>query len=189
MIVVGGSLGGMKALRTILQGLPGDFSRPIVVVLHRHREADDSLVQLLQTHTNLPITEALDKEPICVGHVYLSPPDYHLLVEPGGFSLSTDEPVQFARPSINVLFESAADNFGAEVIAVVLTGANSDGAEGAARIQAGGGTIIIQDPATSESPVMPQAAVDATRTSHICSPEDIAVLLLQLTGSVQSSTP
>jgi two-component system chemotaxis response regulator CheB len=179
----------MKALRTILQALPASFSQPIVTVLHRHRDADDALVHLLQTHAALSVSEALDKEPFCAGHVYVAPPDYHLLVETGGFSLSTDEPVQFARPSIDVLFESAADNFGAEVIAVILTGANHDGAAGAARIQERGGTIIIQDPSTAESPIMPLAAIETTRLPHVRPPEEIAPLLLQLTGSRQPSPP
>ena len=182
MIVVGASLGGMKALRLILQALPADFPETIAVVLHRHRESDDLLVNLLQHGSRLPVTEVVDKEGICPGRVYLAPPDYHLLVEPAGFSLSTDDPVQFARPSIDVLFESAADTYGRGLIAVVLTGANNDGALGAARIQEKGGLVVVQDPATADGPAMPLAAIAATGTRRIFPPEQIAAFLVEQAG-------
>jgi two-component system chemotaxis response regulator CheB len=188
MIVIGASLGGMKALRRVVQGLPASFPLPIAVVLHRHRDSDDLLVHLLQQECALPISEALDKEPICAGHLYVAPADYHLLVDPLGFSLSTDDPVQYARPSIDVLFESAADAFGSAVTGVVLTGANHDGAVGAARIQARGGTILIQDPATAESPVMPEAALEATGIHQVHSLEEIGEILLHLTSSPEASS-
>ena len=179
MIVIGGSLGGMRAVRTILSALPPVFPDVIAVVLHRHREGNDSLVELLRKGSPLPISEAVDKEPICAGCVYLAPPDYHLLVERKNFSLSTDEPVQYARPSIDVLFESAADAFGPAVLGVVLTGANHDGARGAARIEERGGRVAVQDPATAESPAMPLAAQEVTRRPHVCTLEKMADLLLQ----------
>jgi two-component system chemotaxis response regulator CheB len=188
MIVIGASLGGMKALQKILRQLPAIFSRPIAVVLHRHRESDDLLVHLLQQASALPVTEAVDKEPILGGRVYIAPADYHLLVDELHFSLSTDDPVQFARPSIDVLFESAADAFGAKAIGIVLTGANQDGASGAARIRAKGGLVIVQDPATAENATMPQSALDATGTPHVASPEKIGELLSRLTPS-SASTP
>ena len=109
MIVMGASLGGLKAVQTLLSGLPPSFPLPIVLALHRHKEGDDLLRHSLQRHTALRVIEVMDKEPIQPAHVYLGPPDYHLLVEQDCFSLSADEPVQFARPSIDVLFESAAD--------------------------------------------------------------------------------
>jgi two-component system chemotaxis response regulator CheB len=180
MIVIGASLGGMKVLRTILRALPSDFPRPIAVVLHRHREADDLLVSLLQQDSRMPVAEAVDKEPLAAGRVVIAPPDYHLLVEPASFSLSTDDPVQYARPSIDVLFESAADAFGPKAIGVVLTGANHDGARGAARIQEKGGMVVVQDPGTAESPVMPLAAIESTGTGHIYVPEQIGPFLLKL---------
>jgi two-component system chemotaxis response regulator CheB len=189
MIVIGASLGGMKALRTILRSLPPAFPDAIAVVLHRHRDADESLVHFLSQESSLPVSEAVDKEPICSGRVYLAPPDYHLLVEPAYFSLSTDDPVQYARPSIDVLFESAADIFGPAAIAVVLTGANQDGAQGAMRIQAQGGLVVVQDPATAESPIMPRAAWEATGTGYVCPLEKMGALLLKLAGSAVSPLP
>jgi two-component system chemotaxis response regulator CheB len=179
MIVIGASLGGMKAVRTILRSLPATFSETIVVALHRHREGDDILAHLIQKDSPLPVSEVVDKEPIERGRVYLAPADYHLLVERGNFTLSTDDPVQFARPSIDVLFESAADAFGAAVIGVVLTGANQDGARGAARIQERGGLVIVQDPKTAESGVMPKAALEATRTPHVYPLDQMGAFLLK----------
>jgi two-component system chemotaxis response regulator CheB len=135
MIVIGGSLGSMAALHTILRDLPKSFSRPIAVVLHRHKDSDDALMTILQRDIALTVREVVDKEPIQLCCVHIAPSDYHLLVETMCFSLSTDEPVQFARPSIDVLFESAADVYGSEAIAIILTGANRDGAAGAREIR------------------------------------------------------
>jgi two-component system chemotaxis response regulator CheB len=183
MIVIGASLGGMKAMRVILPLLPRTFPGTLAAVLHRHREADDSLIHLLRQESSLPVNEVVDKEPISPGRVYLAPPDYHLLVEPTNFSLSTDDPVQYARPSIDVLFESAADIFGSDVIALVLTGANQDGARGAARIQERGGLVLVQDPETAESPVMPKSALEATGIRQVYSLEKMVALLVELHSS------
>lgn len=183
MIVIGGSLGGMKALQTILRKLPGSFSQPIAVVLHRHKESDDSLIAILQNGISFEVKEVTDKDPIRAGHVYLSPSDYHLLVEPMYFSLSTDEPVQFARPSIDVLFESAADVLGEKLIGVILTGANHDGARGAAAIRRKGGIVIVQDPLTAECPVMPSAALQTVPDAFVRPAGEIAALLVELASS------
>jgi two-component system chemotaxis response regulator CheB len=187
MIVVGGSLGGMKALRTVLQDLPGSFSMPIAVVLHRHKDSDDSLVSILQQGINLQVKEVVDKDSIRTGHVYISPSDHHLLVEPMYFSLSTDEPVQYARPSIDVLFESAADVFGDKVIAVILTGANHDGARGAAAIRRRGGRVIVQEPLTAECAVMPAAALETVPGADVLPAEEIAQLLIELSHPSSTS--
>ena len=189
MIVMGGSLGGMKTLRQVLRGLPGDFPETIAVVLHRHRDSDDLLVNLLQHDSKLPVSEVVDKEAIAPGRVYLAPPDYHLLMEPDGFSLSTDDPVQFARPSIDVLFESAADTYGRGLVGVILTGANNDGAQGAARIQEKGGLVVVQDPATADGPAMPLAAIAATGTRRIFAPEQISAFLVENAGLPADRTP
>jgi two-component system chemotaxis response regulator CheB len=189
MIVIGASLGGLKAAQTLLQGLPQSFPQPLALVLHRHKDADDLLQASLQKHCALRITEAADKEPIQSGHVYLAPANYHLLVEPGHFNLSTDEPVQFARPSIDVLFESAADAFGAMVIGVVLTGSSADGARGASQIQHCGGTVIVQDPATAECSRMPAAALAATQIAIVRPLNQIAATLIQLTKSRTMKEP
>ena len=180
MIVIGGSLGGLKALRTVLRDLPASFPIPIAVVLHRHKDSDDSLIPLLQNEIQLTAREVVDKDSIQAGHVYISPSDYHLLVEPMYFSLSTDEPVQYARPSIDVLFESAADIFGPKAICIVLTGANRDGAQGAARIHRNGGIVIVQKPSTAESAVMPEAAIETVPEAEVRFLEEIGALLLKL---------
>ena len=189
MIVIGGSLGGTRVLSSILRALPKTFPHPIAVTLHRSRdnqEEDGGVAELLQKASLLPVREPLDKEPILGGHVYLAPADYHLMVETSGFSLSTDEPVQFARPSIDVLFESAADAFDGETVGVVLTGANQDGAHGAVCIRDRGGLVVVQDPATAESPGMPQSAINATGTSHIYAPREIGHFLARLGAGAES---
>ena len=136
--MIGTSWGGLSALREIVGGLPPDFAIPVVLVQHRHRQSDHVLPTLLQDRTRLSVCEVEDKMPIESGRVYVAPADYHLLVERGHFSLSTDEPVRYSRPSIDVTFQSAADSYGAHVVGVVLTGANSDGAPGLRRIHARG---------------------------------------------------
>ncbi|HEY9908461.1 MAG TPA: chemotaxis protein CheB [Thermosynechococcaceae cyanobacterium] len=177
LVVIGTSLGGLTALKVILGGLAADFTVPIAVVQHRHRDSDHMMSDFLRQFLQLPIVEVEDKDPIVLGHIYLAPPDYHLLVEPGYFALSIDEPVLYARPSIDVLFESAADTYGAGSLGVVLTGTNRDGARGLARIRAAGGQAIVQDPATAEGRVMPEAAIAATPTATVLPLETIAAYL------------
>lgn len=165
VVVIGCSLGGLNALQLILRGLPRGFATPIVLVQHRGKHSDDALSRLLGAHSALTVREPLDKERIEAGHVYVAPADYHLLVERGTLALSTEAPVNYARPSIDVLFESAAESYSAGVIGVVLTGANHDGAAGAARIQARGGRLLVQDPDGAEARAMPLAAIAATGVS------------------------
>jgi two-component system chemotaxis response regulator CheB len=179
IVVVGTSLGGLNALGTILGGLPQAFPLPLVIVQHRGRETHDGLAEFLAGGSALPVTEPRDKQPILPGRAYLAPADYHLLVERGYLTLSTEAPVQFARPSIDVLFESAADSYGSHVIGVVLTGANSDGARGAARILQQGGLVVAQEPTTAESPIMPESAI-AQGVRYICPLREIAVFLTSL---------
>jgi two-component system chemotaxis response regulator CheB len=131
----------------------------------------------LQSHCALPVAEVNDKDRIIAGRVYLAPADYHLLVDVGHFALSTDARVCYARPSIDVLFESAADVYRDRVIGVILTGASSDGALGAARIKKLGGRVVAQDPATAESPVMPRAAINAGVVSEVLLLSDMALYL------------
>ena len=159
MIAVGASWGGLAALSRLLAALPRELEQPIVVAQHRSADSVRGLEELLQRHTHLVVREADDKEPIRPGHVYLAPADYHLLVEPGHLALSTEAAVQFARPSIDVLFESVADAYRDRAIGIILTGANDDGAEGLRRIKERGGVTIVQDPATSERRRMPDAAI------------------------------
>ena len=178
LIVVGCSLGGMHALQTILQGLPKEFCLPIVVAQHRHKRSNEGLPAFLRRVSHLKVVDADDKQPIKEGTVYLAPADYHLLVDKGSLSLSVDDAVRFSRPSIDVLFESAADAYGAAVVGIILTGANDDGTRGAARIKRRGGTVVAQDPKTAEAPVMPQAAITAGVVDQILPLDQIASYLV-----------
>lgn len=183
IIVIGCSMGGMHALQTILGTLPHDFAVPIAVVQHRYRTSNEGLPAFLRRHTRLDVVDTTDKEWIKPGTVYLAPANYHLLVERGELSLSVDEAVAYSRPSIDVLFESAADAYGPGVIGVILTGANADGARGAASIKNRGGFVVAQDPATAESPAMPQAAIDATRVDRILPLDRVGPFLVELCRS------
>lgn len=173
VVVVGTSAGGLRALERILGSLPPSFSVPIVAVQHRARESE-AFASILQTLTPIPVHEAEDKEPVVAPGVYLAPPDYHLMLEPGHLALSTDEPVGYSRPSIDVLFESAADAYGAGVLGLLLTGANQDGTKGLARIRAAGGTTIVQEPGSAENPSMPAAAIAAGVADEVLPLERIA---------------
>jgi two-component system chemotaxis response regulator CheB len=183
LIVIGCSLGGMRALSTILGALPPDFQPPIAVVQHRHKMSNEGLPSFLRQQSQLPVLDVDDKMWIRPGHVYLAPADYHLLVEKGTFSLSVDAAVSYSRPSIDVMFESAADAYRAGVVGVVLTGNNADGAVGARRIKQQGGFVVVQDPRTAEAPSMPQAAVDAVRVDRILPLERIGPFLVELCRS------
>jgi two-component system, chemotaxis family, protein-glutamate methylesterase/glutaminase len=180
LIAIGTSLGGLSALKTLLGALPQDFSAALAIVQHRHRESDPGLGSFLQQFTVLPVHEVEDKERIQPGHVYLAPADYHLLVEYGYFSLSVDEPVSYARPSIDVLLESASDSYNEHVIGVILTGANQDGVQGLATLKARGGMTIVQAPDTAESPVLPRAAIAAVAVDAVLPLAQIATRLMHL---------
>lgn len=177
IVVVGTSAGGLSALRELVGGLPASFALPVVVVQHRHRQSDQLLSSLLQDRTSLPVCEVEDKAPILGGTVHVAPADYHLLIEPGYFSLSTDEPVRYSRPSIDVTFMSAADTYGAHTVGVVLTGANADGARGLERISDRGGLAFVQEPVTAESPAMPAAALRSVPNARALSIAEIAAEL------------
>jgi two-component system chemotaxis response regulator CheB len=180
IIVVGTSWGGLSALNELIAGLPRHFAIPVVAVQHRHRQSGTMLPMLLQDHTALGVYEVEDKAPIIAGNVYIAPPDYHLLIEPGYFSLSTDEPVRYSRPSIDVTFVSAADTYGAKSVGVVLTGANADGSRGLKRIFDRGGKAFVQSPATAESPTMPTAAIRCVPQAMVMTIEEIAAELTKL---------
>lgn len=179
LVVIGASLGGLKALAAILGELPAGFKLPIAIVQHRTRDSSDTLRSTFQLGSRLPLEEPDDKAAIRPGRVYLAPPNYHLLVEKGHFALSTDPPVEYSRPSVDVLFESAAHAYGPELLGVVLTGANRDGARGARLIKASGGYLIVQDPRTAECPVMPQAALALTPVDRVLGLDEIAAALLE----------
>jgi two-component system, chemotaxis family, protein-glutamate methylesterase/glutaminase len=179
LVMIGVSAGGLDAVCRLLGHLPPGFRLPIVVVQHRSKDSD-ALCEVLESCTERPIHEVMDKASIEPGHVYLAPPDYHLLIEDGFFSLSTDAPEMYSRPSIDVAFESAADTYGGAVVGVVLTGANHDGARGLRRIVDAGGVAIVQDPATAEVQVMPTAALRAVPEAEALSLEAIARRLVTL---------
>lgn len=180
LVVVGTSWGGLSALRTLVGGLPGTFKMAMALVQHRHKESDHLLRTLLQEHSPLQVFEIEDKMPLEQGRIYVAPPDYHTLVEPGHFSLSTEAPVRFSRPSIDVTFLSAADSYGHRTVGIVLTGANADGSEGLRRISDRGGLAIIQDPATAESSLMPTAAVKAVPRAQVMNLVEITKFLVSL---------
>jgi len=165
LIVVGVSWGGLDALTTMVRGLPPGFDVPVVIVQHRGPDAESFLSDLLQQWTERKIGEPEDKEPIRTGHIYIAPANYHLLVEEGHFSLSTEAPVRYSRPSIDVMFGSACYAYGERLIGVVLTGANEDGSRGLQCVHEYGGYCVVQDPATAEIATMPAAALRRVPTA------------------------
>lgn len=184
LIVVGCSLGGMHALEVLLRALPAGFEPPVAVVQHRHKTSGEGLPAFLRRGSLLPVVEVADRQQIERGAVYLAPANYHMLVGRGRFHLSVDAAESFARPSIDILFESAAASYRDRLIAVVLTGANADGARGARQLKRSGAFLIVQDPATAEAPAMPQAAIDATRVDRILPLQRIGPFLVELCQTV-----
>ena len=180
LVVVGTSWGGLHALRTLVGGLPDSFQMAVTLVQHRHRDSDHLLRTLLQEHSSLRVCEVEDKMPLEHGHIYVAPPNYHTLVEPGYFSLSTEAPVRFSRPSIDVTFSSAADCYAHRTVGIILTGANADGADGLRRISDRGGLALVQDPETAESPTMPAAARKAVPRARVMSLEAMGAFLAAL---------
>lgn len=189
IIVVGTSWGGLSALRTLIAGLPADYGLPVVVVQHRHRRSDGLLTDILQDDTSLRVCEVEDKAPMSAGSVYVAPADYHLLVEQGFFSLTTDVPVRYSRPSIDVTFISAADVYAERSVGVILTGANADGALGLKRIVDRGGLGLVQLPATAESPAMPTAALLAVPAARALTIGEIASVLAGLSAPSSGAAP
>lgn len=174
LVVIGASWGGLDAMSLLLDGLPGGLE--IALAYAQHRSAHSrrgSLEELLREHTPYAVEEAWDKQPIEPGHLYVAPANYHLLVEPGALALSVDERVNFARPSLDVLFESAADAYADRAIGVILTGASADGAAGLAHVKRRGGVAVVQSPETAERPTMPRAAIAATVPDAILPPGEI----------------
>jgi len=187
VVVIGGSAGGFEALRVILSALPGDFTLPVLVVQHLHASDDGSFARHLARSTRLPVVEPCDKAPIEQGRVYTAPANYHMLVErDGAIALSIDERVNWSRPSIDVLFESAARAWGNGVIAVILSGASDDGASGMEAVKSAGGLTLAQDPASAPTPFMPQAAIDAGVVDEILGVEEIGQRLIQLEKKIKN---
>jgi two-component system chemotaxis response regulator CheB len=170
-VAIGASAGGFDALCKVMAGL-GDFTIPIAVVQHRAKNSE-ALAGLLQARTTLRVLDVEDKQPMEPG----TPPDYHMLAEEGTFALSTEGPVAFSRPSIDVFFESVADVYGPAAIGVILTGANADGSHGLRRIAQRGGEVLVQDPATAEVAAMPAAAKRLVEQARTMTLEEIAAYL------------
>lgn len=180
-VVIGSSAGGVRALSMVLSTLPADFRLPIIIVQHLHPHSGDGLVDVLNHKTPLTVQQAEEKTFIEAGKVYLAPPNYHLLLElDGSLALSITEKVNYARPSIDVLFETAAELYDKALIGIILTGANHDGAAGMAAIKRAGGYTIVQDPETAEASSMPLAACEATQVDALLPLTDIGPYLLQL---------
>jgi two-component system chemotaxis response regulator CheB len=180
-IVIGASAGALEALSSLLPALPSDYCLPILIVVHLPPDKTSLLVELLHVRCAIRVREAEDKEPIEPGVAYFAPPDYHLLVEQDKrLSLSDDEPVLFSRPSIDVLFESAADAYGDGLIGVVLTGANSDGANGLKAVVEAGGVAVVQSPGSAYAVAMPEAAIAACPEARVLPVNEIAAYLREV---------
>ena len=179
-VVIGASAGALDALSALLPMLPRDYPMPLFAVVHLPPDKKSMIASLLAAKCQIAVQEAEDKEVIHSGRAYFAPPDYHLLVEADNrLSLSSEEPVLFSRPSIDVLFESAADVYGAGLVGIILTGANSDGASGLKAVMAAGGTGLVQRPDRAYSEAMPQAAVAACPNARSMSIEEIGAYLLE----------
>jgi two-component system chemotaxis response regulator CheB len=177
-VVIGASAGGVEALSEILPALPARFRPALLIVLHLPRERPSLLVEIYEKRCVLPVREADDKEPIEPGTVYFAPPDYHMLVEKSRqIALSTDEPLHFSRPSVDVLFESAADAYGERLLGIILTGANQDGAAGLHAIHRAGGVTVVQQPDSAQVPLMVVSALQRNPADFVLSLPEIGELL------------
>lgn len=180
-VVIGASAGALEALSAILPKLPATFTLPIIIVVHIPPERSSVLADLFRAKCRLPVQEAEDKEPIVPGTIYFAPPDYHLLIEANKcLALSSDEPELFSRPSIDVLFETAADAYGTGLIAIILTGANHDGAKGLRAVIDAGGAALVQDPDGAFASAMPEAAIRRCPESRVGSLDQIASYLQEV---------
>jgi two-component system, chemotaxis family, protein-glutamate methylesterase/glutaminase len=180
IVALGASLGGLQAVQTLLRGIPAQFGCSLVLAQHRRPDPDSILVELLAKHCAFRVIEPEDKTPLEPNTLYVAPGDYHMLVEDGHLALSIDAPVCYARPSIDVLFESVANAYRERAIGIVLTGANEDGAAGLAAIKAQGGVALVQDPASAARPTMPAAALAATVADAVLPLEQIPPYLHDL---------
>lgn len=181
-VVVGGSAGAVDVLGTLLTELPAGFSLPIVVVVHLPARRASLLPALFAQRCSLPVREPEDKQPVEPG-IWFAPPDYHLLVEVDHtFALSIDQPVRFSRPSIDVLFESAARAYGARLLGVVLTGANDDGAAGARAIRKLGGVLAVQSPETALASEMPRAAIEQASPQCVGTLDELVSMIMLASG-------
>jgi two-component system chemotaxis response regulator CheB len=181
VVVMGVSAGGLQALSEILTGLPANFPTPVIVIQHRSKDEKTLLEDLLQSKCSIRVKQADEKEKITGSTVYVAPPDYHLLIEKNrSFSLSSDAHLHFSRPSIDVLFETAAEVYENKLVGIILTGSSKDGAAGIQAIRERGGLTIAQDPMSAEFPFMPRAAIDTGSVQHIFKLKELKDFLLDL---------
>lgn len=184
LVVIGGSAGGIEVLKVLLGALPARFAAAVMIVTHLPADSPSYLVSALAHRCMLPVIEPDAGERIMPGRVHVAPPGYHMLVEVDrSVALSTDPAVRFSRPSIDVLFESAAAVYGEHLLAILLSGANDDGAQGLARVRAHGGTAWVQAPDSAGSPEMPLAAIERGAADAVFNPETMARRLAALPGA------
>ena len=189
-IVIGTSAGGVEALLALLPALSPQLRAPVFVVLHLPPGQPSLLVEIFSPRCRRPVVEADDKLPIEPGTVYMAPPDYHMLIEPDGrIALSADSPVHFSRPSIDALFESAADVYGDRLLGVILTGGSADGAAGLEAVQRAGGATIVQHPDDAQVPVMVKAALERVHADFVLSLTGIAELVSRLDDAGELRIP
>lgn len=180
-VVIGVSAGGMNALGEIIPRLPESFPVPMIIVQHISPQSDNYMIKHFNSLSEITVKEADEKEAIRPGHAYFAPPNYHLLIEEDfTFSLSVENRVNYSRPSIDVLFESALDAYCSSLIGIILTGANNDGSKGLKKIKDCGGLTIVQDPKTAEVPAMPEAAIKLFKPDHILKLKEIAPFLVNM---------
>jgi two-component system chemotaxis response regulator CheB len=189
-VVIGASAGGVEALSVLLPALPAGLRVSLFIVLHLPRERPSVLVDIFRPKCALHVEEAEDKEPVRPGTIYFAPPDYHLLLDKGPrLALSVDEPVHFSRPSIDVLFESAADVYRERLLGIILTGANEDGASGLAAVHRAGGLTVVQQPEGAQAPLMIVSALKLTSVDFVLPLEQIAALIAGLAGAGMPGPP
>ncbi len=175
ILLIGGSAGSLEVIIRTLPMIRTDISFAIIIILHRKSYSDNTLVQLLRSKTQIPVKECDEKELILAGNIYVAPPDYHLLIEQDHtFSLDFSEKINYSRPSIDVTFQSAAETYRENVVALLLSGANADGVEGLELIRLTGGKVVVQDPETAEVSYMPQKALDKLVPDQILKIEEVA---------------
>ena len=187
-VVIGASAGGLGALQILFSNIGKKFHLPVLMVQHMHPESDDYLGQILKSYSHLKFIEADDKEPIEMGTVYYAPANYHLLVSGDkSLVLNVDEKVNYCRPSVDVLFESAADVYRQRLIGIILTGSNQDGAAGMSMIKRRGGLTIVQDPLQAEVDTMPRSVINLIKADYILPLEKIGKLLTKIGRATQKN--
>ena len=181
VLIIGGSAGSLDVLLKVLPGLRKTVTATIVLVLHRKSSSESTLVEILSRRTVLPVKEVEDKQPLLVGHIYIAPADYHLLFEENEvMALDYSERVNYSRPSIDVAFESASEVFGPSLTCLLLSGANADGMAGLKLVKQRGGHVAVQDPATADSPFMPQQAIRHISVDQVLKIEEMALFINSL---------